>query len=127
VIHRRRPERAPAVWRGTAYRNSFRTPEREVIVEEPVKFMARKAEREGRASSQTALSHALEGKAPGSASEIRAVNSTAQRSPVRAPLSEKARPGSHGSRRGAAIAPAATVPRKAAVRFRPLAQSDPRE
>ena len=45
---------APAIWAGMAKRISFLTPEREVSVEAPVKFMARKAEMAGKERSHPA-------------------------------------------------------------------------
>jgi hypothetical protein len=47
LSHNTRPQVAPAIWSGTALRISFLTPERDVNVEEPVKFMARYVETAG--------------------------------------------------------------------------------
>ena len=62
-------------------RNSFLTPEREVIVEEPVKLKVRKAEKAGRERSQTAASQVRDGKTPGWTDGERGMNSSAHRNP----------------------------------------------
>ena len=52
VIQIRRPATLAAIWVGSAQRISFFTPEREVYVEQPVKFMARNPATAGIINSQ---------------------------------------------------------------------------
>jgi hypothetical protein len=99
------PDTIDKIITGTAMRISFCTPEREVKVLQPVKFMAKYAVIAGAMRNKPTRLAPLQFDA-----KVR-VSSNAHSNPTWAPLREKALPGIHGRKTGVTTAPIRSAPR----------------
>src|SRR4030042_4310161 len=108
---RMKPMIPAPICNGRAHRISFFTPEREVYVEAPVKFIAKKAESAGMSRSQASISKRPANVIPSFHRTI--IKRKAVNNPTETPLIEKDRPGSQGSKVGVKTAPARMAVRMA--------------
>jgi len=93
---------------GRAIFISLSTPESEVKVELPVKFIVQNAETDGRSRMYAAAFNQPKVGTPGK--PLRNIRPIAQSSPSTPPLKANALPGIHGSRAGARTVPINTAP-----------------
>ena len=100
------PAVSAAIIRGSAAFISFSTPDSDVYVDEPVKFIVKKADREGRINiyekNWSQLAFPLKNK--------KRTGDMAHTNPVTIPFKEKALPGIQGRRRGDIKVPIKVAP-----------------
>lgn len=91
---------------GTAIFISLITPEKEVYVDEPVKFMAKNADKDGNSSKYPVARR----KNPGTNQPLYQIKPKVHNSPSSQPFQAKALPGIQGRSKGVKTVPVSTAP-----------------